>query len=398
MVGGFVGWGVITGLLAGPGARLPGLVVVLLALVCRHGRVRGARLRDRADRLPTVAERAGHGRHHQRPRRVHRAPDRRDPGLRSPVQAHPDQPGPAERLGGHDRRHHDPVRPAGHRGGVDPPAAGSRVRGAADAMGPGDAGDGAGPRGGRVHGRRRRPRRVARLRDGLGAGRGRGRPGRPALHPGRLRVRVLHRDQGLHRGRHRRDRLHPGRFPGRPRAGRGREPRHGIHLAHLQGCDHVRAAGRGPAPAPDRAPRTAAANPRGGCHVLGAVPARLARALARPRGRHPPRPGLGRPGRFEDLERPRPRPRPAGPGPRGAPVSPARRRRHRARRRAHREPERGRRLDRTPVPGPRGLLRDRRLRLRLPRVAPLRRAPSLPRRRRRGRPRDRRGRAAWSAR
>jgi ABC-type branched-subunit amino acid transport system permease subunit len=33
MVGGFVGWGVITGLLAGPGARLPGLVVVLLALV-----------------------------------------------------------------------------------------------------------------------------------------------------------------------------------------------------------------------------------------------------------------------------------------------------------------------------------------------------------------------------
>ena len=148
----------------------------------------------------------------------------------------------------------------------------------------------------------------------------------------------------------------------------------------------------GPAPAPDRAPRTAAANPRGGRHVAGDAAARLARALARPRGRHPPGPGLGRPGRFEDLERPRARPRPAGPGPRGAAVSPARRRRHRARRRAHREPERGRRLDRAPVPGPRGLLRDRRLRLRLPRVAPLRRAPALPRGRRRGRPRDRRGR------
>ena len=34
MVGGFVGWGVITGLLAVAGARLPGLLVVLVALVC----------------------------------------------------------------------------------------------------------------------------------------------------------------------------------------------------------------------------------------------------------------------------------------------------------------------------------------------------------------------------
>ena len=34
MVGGFVGWGVITGLLAVSGSRLPGLVVVLLALLC----------------------------------------------------------------------------------------------------------------------------------------------------------------------------------------------------------------------------------------------------------------------------------------------------------------------------------------------------------------------------
>ena len=274
MVGGFVGWGVITGLLAvsgrpppRPRRRAPGAGL-------RHGRVRGARLRDRADRLSAAAERAGHGRHHQRPRRVHRAPDRRDPGLRGPVQADPDQPGPAERLGGHDRRRHDPVRPAAHRGGVDPPAARPRVLGAADAMGPGDPGDGAGPRGGRVHGRRRRPRRVARVRDGLGAGRGRGRPRRPPLHPGRLRVRVLHRDQGLHRGGHRRDRLHPGRLPGRPGAGHGREPRHGLHLPHLQGRDHVRAPGGGPAPAPHRPPRAPAANPGGGCHVAGGAAAR----------------------------------------------------------------------------------------------------------------------------
>ena len=98
MVGGFVGWGVITGLLAGPGRACPASSSCCGARL-RHGRVRGARLRDRADRIPAAAKRARHGRHHQRPRRVHRAPDRGDSRLRRPVQADPDQPGPAERLG-----------------------------------------------------------------------------------------------------------------------------------------------------------------------------------------------------------------------------------------------------------------------------------------------------------
>ena len=62
MVGGFVGWGVITGLLAGPGARLPGLIVVLLALisamVARHTLMAIVAQRTTA----VVAPSAGHNR------------------------------------------------------------------------------------------------------------------------------------------------------------------------------------------------------------------------------------------------------------------------------------------------------------------------------------------------
>jgi len=56
MVGGFVGWLVITGLLALPGSPLPGLVIVLAARP-RNDRTRRAWLRDRAVRLPAAAKR-----------------------------------------------------------------------------------------------------------------------------------------------------------------------------------------------------------------------------------------------------------------------------------------------------------------------------------------------------
>ena len=276
-----------------------------------------------------AAKRARHGRHHQRPRRVHRAPDRRDPGVRGPVQAGPDQPGSAERLGDHDRRDHDPVRPRCSSWRRAPAAARARVRRAADAVGPGDPGDGAGPRGGGVHGRRRRPRRVARLRDGLGAGRGRRASSSASLYTQvdfafgffigiKAFTAAVIGGIGYIRGA----------LPGRPGARHRREPRHGLHLPHLQGRDHLRAAGRrAPAPAPDRAPRpplrireavatTLAASRRGWlAHVLD----RAGTVLRGPPGRRASTAESGAPSGLVLVL--------AGAGRRGAAVPPARRRR-----------------------------------------------------------------------
>ena len=101
---------------------------------------------------------------------------------------------------------------------------------------------------------------------------------------------------------------------------------------------------------------------------------------------------MGAAGRSSGLERDRGRRRAAGPGPRGAPVPPPRRGGHRARGRAHREPERGRRLDRAPLPGPRRASTGSAPTSTPSSRPPLRGAPAVRRGRRRGRARHRRGR------
>ena len=103
-----------------------------------------------------------------------------------------------------------------------------------------------GPRDGGDHGRRRQPGGRDHVLSRLRARRRGRRADRPVLHPDRLLHGLLGGAQGVHRGRARRHRQHQGRDARRPAAGRDRKPGGDLHRPGLQGRDRLPRADPGP--------------------------------------------------------------------------------------------------------------------------------------------------------